>query len=98
MRALSHNGGTHKGCPYVARRLPPWEDIASIGKMSDLRKQVSSLSVQEKVDLLDAVWESLEADSSVLTDAQRAELDFRIQRHEQNAPDLIPWELSKKSG
>jgi len=66
--------------------------------MSDLRKQVGSLSVQEKVDLLDAVWESLEGDPSLLTEAQRVELDYRIARHEQNASDLIPWELSKKSG
>ena len=55
--------------------------------MSDLRSQINSLS-PEKVELLDTVWESLEADA----DAQRAELDFRIARHERNPSDVIPWE------
>jgi putative addiction module component (TIGR02574 family) len=57
--------------------------------MSDLRSQINSLSPAEKADLLDTVWESLEADSASLTDAQRAELDSRIARHEQNASDVI---------
>jgi putative addiction module component (TIGR02574 family) len=64
----------------------------SSGYMSDLRNQVNSLSPAEKADLLDAVWESLEADSVSLTDAQRAELEYRIARHEQNPSNVIPWE------
>ncbi|HKQ88523.1 MAG TPA: addiction module protein [Candidatus Acidoferrales bacterium] len=70
--------------------------------MNDLRSQIDSLSVEEKADLLDAVWESLEADASLLTEAQRAELDRRIAHHEQNPSDVIPWEqvrtrLSRRS-
>jgi hypothetical protein len=42
--------------------------------MSDLRSQINSLSAAEKAELLDTLWESLEADSASLTDAQRAEL------------------------
>ena len=69
--------------------------------MSDLRRQIKSLSPAEKAELLDTLWESLEADSAALTDAQRAELDHRIARHEQNPSDVIPWrqvraDLSKK--
>jgi putative addiction module component (TIGR02574 family) len=60
--------------------------------VSDLRNQVKALSTEEKADLLDAVWESLEADALSLTEAQRAELDRRIERHEQNPSDVIPWE------
>jgi putative addiction module component (TIGR02574 family) len=58
--------------------------------MSDLRSQINSLSPAEKAELLDTLWESLEADSASLTDAQRAELDYRIARHEQNPSDVIP--------
>jgi putative addiction module component (TIGR02574 family) len=58
--------------------------------MSDLRSQINSLSAAEKAELLDTLWESLEADSASLTDAQRAELDYRIARHEQNPSDVIP--------
>ena len=59
--------------------------------MSDLRNQINSLSAAEKAELLDVVWESLEADAS-LTDAQRAELDYRIARNEQDPSDVIAWE------
>jgi putative addiction module component (TIGR02574 family) len=59
--------------------------------MSDLRNQIGSLSADEKLELLDVLWESLEA-SAPLTDAQRAELDYRMARHEENPADVIPWE------
>jgi putative addiction module component (TIGR02574 family) len=60
--------------------------------MSDLFSQVKGLSAAEKAELLDTLWESLEADSALLTDVQRAELDFRIARHQQNPSDVIPWQ------
>ena len=69
--------------------------------MSDLRNQIGNLSPTEKLELIDVLWESLEADVP-LTDAQRAELDHRTARYEQNPADVIPWEqvrtgLFKKS-
>jgi putative addiction module component (TIGR02574 family) len=60
--------------------------------MNDLRRQINSLSAAEKAELLDTVWESLEAELVSLTDAQRAELDYRIARHEQKPSDVIPWQ------
>jgi putative addiction module component (TIGR02574 family) len=60
--------------------------------MSDLRSQIKILSPAEKAELLDTVWESLKGDSASLTDAQRAELDYCIARHEQNPSDVIPWQ------
>ena len=63
--------------------------------MSNLRHQIDSLSTAEKAELLDEVWESLEADAASLTDAQRAELDHRIARHEQNPTEVVPWEQVK---
>ena len=60
--------------------------------MDDLRNQVKTLSTEEKAELLDAVWESLEADAASLTEAQRAELDHRIELHVQNPSNVIPWE------
>ena len=63
--------------------------------MNDLRHQIDRLSAAEKAELLDAVWESLEADAASLTDAQRAELDHRIARHEQNPSDVLHWEQVK---
>ena len=59
--------------------------------MNDFRSHINSLSAAEKAELLDTAWESLEADALPLTVAQRAELDYRITRHEQNPSDVIPW-------
>ncbi len=59
--------------------------------MSALREQIANLTAAEKADLLDEVWESLEADAGALSDAQRAELDARIERPEKSPSDVIPW-------
>jgi putative addiction module component (TIGR02574 family) len=63
--------------------------------MSNLRHQIESLSTAEKAELLDEVWESLEGDVVSLTDAQRAELDHRLARHQQNPSDVVSWEQVK---
>ena len=60
--------------------------------MSALREQIANLTAAEKAELLDEVWQSLEADALTLTDAPRAELDSRIERLEQSPADVIPWE------
>ncbi len=60
--------------------------------MNDLRSLTNSLSAAEKVELLDTVWESPEANAASLPDAQQSELDYRIARHEQNPSDVIAWE------
>jgi putative addiction module component (TIGR02574 family) len=65
--------------------------------MSDLRHQIENLSASEKAELLDAVWESLDTHARLLTDAQRAELGHRIEWHEQNPSDVIPWEQVRAS-
>lgn len=44
------------------------EAALGLWTMSDLRNQIQSLSAAEKVELLDAVWESLEADALSLTE------------------------------
>ncbi|MBV8056967.1 MAG: addiction module protein [Deltaproteobacteria bacterium] len=60
--------------------------------MSDFRHQICSVTTAENIELLDALWESLEADEVLVTEAQRAELDYRVARHEQIPSDVIPWE------
>ena len=77
--------------------LPGRENRARLIHNGDLRQQIENLSASEKAELLDAVWESLEADALSLTDAQRTELDHRIERHEQNPSDVIPWEQVRAS-
>ena len=59
--------------------------------MSALREQIANLTAAEKAELLDEVWESLEADALTLSDEQRDELDARIERLEKNPSDVVPW-------
>jgi putative addiction module component (TIGR02574 family) len=60
--------------------------------MTDLRQQIGSLTPDEKAELIDELWESLEADARPLTEAQREELDRRLDLYERNPSDVISWE------
>ena len=60
--------------------------------MSNIQNEIGNLSAAEKFDLLDALWESLEADELSLTDGQRNELDHRLSQYERNPDEVIPWE------
>ena len=60
--------------------------------MSNLQNEIGSLSAAEKFELIDVLWESLEADAPRLTDEQRAELDYRVAKYERNPSDVISWE------
>ena len=65
--------------------------------MSNLQNEIGSLSAAEKFELLDVLWESLEADAPGLTDEQRAELDYRVAQYEQSPSDVISWEQVRAS-
>ena len=60
--------------------------------MSNLQNEIGNLSAAEKFELLDVLWESLEADPPPLTDGQRTELDYRVARYEENPSNVISWE------
>lgn len=60
--------------------------------MGNLQNEIGNLSTAEKFELLDALWESLEADELSLTDVQRDELDNRLAQYECNQAEVIPWE------
>ncbi len=60
--------------------------------MSDLRGQIRDLSSAEKFDLLDVLWESIEADEVTLSDSQRNELNYRLDQYNRNPDDVIAWE------
>lgn len=55
---------------------------------------IEMLTVEERLDLIERVWDSLTVtqDDIPLTDPQRAELDRRIDQLEENGPVGIPWE------
>ena len=55
---------------------------------------IASLSSEERLRLLDEIWESLSAapEAIPLTTAQREELDRRLDELDQEGPIGIPWE------
>ena len=60
--------------------------------MSNLQNEIASLSAAEKFELLDRLWESLEADLPALSQEHQQELDYRVAQYEQNSADVIAWE------
>ena len=55
---------------------------------------IASLSTEERLELLERLWDSLaQAPEKVpLTDAQRRELDRRLDDLERDGPVGIPWD------
>ena len=55
---------------------------------------ISSLSPEERLRLLEQLWESLSAtpEAIPLTNAQREELDRRLNELDRDGPGGIPWE------
>ena len=55
---------------------------------------IERLGIDERLTLVEELWDSIAADSTALplTQAQRAELDRRIAEHEANPNDVVPWE------
>jgi putative addiction module component (TIGR02574 family) len=72
----------------------PKDEIMSRWQQID----VKNLSIAERILLVEEIWDSIVADQEILgiTEAQKGELDFRLEsRH--NDPDLgSTWEELKK--
>jgi len=62
--------------------------------MSQIHLDVDSLTVEERLDLLEQIWESLAARPELLpfTDAQRAELDRRLDDMDREGPVGLSWD------
>lgn len=82
-------GGVWK---HALPRALALEDNENRRRNEQLRNEIGNLSAAEKFELLDALWESLEADELSLTDGQRDELDYRMGQYERNPNEVIPWE------
>ena len=72
-----------------------------ISTMSKPALNIDSLSSEERLRLIEELWESLrESPEAIpLTDAQREELDRRLDDLERSGPEGIPWDWTfAKSG
>jgi putative addiction module component (TIGR02574 family) len=63
--------------------------------MATLPNNISTLSPAEKFELLDALWEDLEAHEFTISSEQAEELDRRIAAYEKNPSAVTPWEQVK---
>jgi putative addiction module component (TIGR02574 family) len=62
--------------------------------MSKVEFDFSKLSVTERIQLAGELWDSIPESADIsLTDAQRAELDRRLEDLEQYPDDGEPWEV-----
>jgi putative addiction module component (TIGR02574 family) len=62
-----------------------------------LLEAVKSLPLPDRLELVDAVWESIAAEGyePPLSESQSAELQRRLEEHRQNPASGIPWETVK---
>lgn len=52
---------------------------------------IAKLSAEERLDLLEQLWDSLSPDAIPMTEAQKAELDRRLDELDREGPIGIPW-------
>jgi len=60
-----------------------------------LLNQVSQLSVDERLELVEAIWDTIDPTEIPLTEAQQQELDRRLNDHLDHPDDVVPWEEVK---
>ena len=60
--------------------------------MANSKIDVKELSTEERLNLIEQIWDSLEAEDVPVTRAQKAELDRRIDEMDRDGKRGIPWE------
>jgi putative addiction module component (TIGR02574 family) len=53
---------------------------------------IAGLNSEQRLRLLEEIWESLSEEEVPLTSAQREELDRRLDELDKDGPEGIPWE------
>lgn len=66
--------------------------------MADPKLDFEHLTVAERIQLVEDLWDSIADAPEVLelTDAQRAELDRRLEAHRETPGDTIRWETLRR--
>jgi putative addiction module component (TIGR02574 family) len=52
---------------------------------------IAKLSPEERLELLEQLWDSLSSEAVPMTDAQKEELDRRLDELDREGPVGIPW-------
>lgn len=60
--------------------------------MSRPAVDIEQLTPAERLDLIERLWDSLSEDDVPVTDAQRGELERRLDALDREGPIGVPWE------
>ena len=61
--------------------------------INETLSELTSLSVSDRLRVVESLWDSIEADAPVtISPDQRAEIDRRVQAHERNPDELLTWD------
>jgi putative addiction module component (TIGR02574 family) len=65
--------------------------------LSTALAEIVSLSVDERIRLVEAIWDSIASESGrpALTEAQQQELERRLAAHTASPEEVVPWEEVK---
>ena len=65
-----------------------------MAQTSDMMREIRALSVDERIELAEAIWDSVEEDGEDcdLTDAQKRELERRLAAYEASGYKGDSWE------
>ena len=71
--------------------------MASVPDFDVTQFDFKKLSVPVRIELIGKIWDSIDDDKKpvMLSPAQGAELDRRLEEHRRNPDDAIPWEEVK---
>jgi putative addiction module component (TIGR02574 family) len=89
--------------PYLLlANLAREESGCSLNSMTGSMKKlgIDGLDVEQRLALIEEIWESIDADESVamqLSDAQRLELKARLAEDDAEPDDIVAWEDVKRS-
>ena len=75
-RDVSHHKGPKARGVY-------WDRMSTI--------DIAKLSAKERLELLEELWDSLSPEAIPMTDAQKEELDRRLDELDREGPVGIPW-------
>ena len=58
---------------------------------------IDSLSVAERIELVQEIWDSVATapEATSLTEAQKTEIDRRLEAHRTDPRAVVPWETVK---
>ena len=67
--------------------------------MSKIKDILLKLSVDERINLVQTLWDSIAADTEVseISEEHKKILDKRLEAHQNNPSDIVSWDDIKKN-